>query len=60
MPAALKEAAGPGAPIPLFWPSAQEGARAAATAPWGGLIARLRASPAATTLRLAFQVCTLL
>lgn len=56
MPQALKDAAGPGVPIPLFWPSAQEGARAAANAPWGGFLARLRSSPAARTLRLALQV----
>lgn len=56
MPQALKDAAGPGASVALFWPSAQEGARAAADKPWGGFFARLRASPGAHTLRLALQV----
>lgn len=57
LPRALKEAAGPGAPTALFWPSAQEGARAAAGPPWGGFFTRMRASPTARILRLAFQVC---
>lgn len=56
MPQAVRDGAGAGASIALFWPSAQEGARVAADTPWGGFFTRLRSSPTARTLRLAFQV----
>lgn len=47
--------------MPLFWPPAAIGARAAVTAPHGeGMLARLRASSAAHFVRQALQAspCT--
>ena len=53
----MRQAAGPGAPCVLFWPSAAEGAAAASSRPAGGdLLSRLRKSAALRTLRLALQV----
>ena len=57
MPLALRRAGTGGAAVPLFWPTAQEGARAAADAPWDGFFARIRGSAGFQTLQLAFKVC---